>query len=376
MKKSIVIILTVLFAVSIVLAGIGCKEAAVETTAAAEETTAAATEATESAEETTAAETEVVAGEEELYLNVGGWWGIDGWINLHYGHQAAEKFLQARGVNAKCEIVGPMGDDIEAVLAGFESAVARKPVAIICYNHKLGEEPLLNQYVADGGLVVDRGTMLTMSPEASPYPVIMSIGTNDTQYGIDHAKWIIEIMGEDFSLAIQTMSDQYVHRLRVAGMMSVFENYPNIKIVEPYIEQGMTTEEAARNASAWIATNADKVDAIVCTSFLGAGGVSTALKEAGFNPGDKVVLGSDVDDTIVELIKQGWVIGTTGQAFAVQAFYAVLTAHAVHNRGVLTTKNDDAAGYINAPLASITPVYKITADSADYWLEAAWPLPE
>jgi len=374
LKKIFTLVVGLVFVITMIFVGISCKPAEEAGEEAVEEAGEEAVE--EEAVEEEAVEEEVVQAEEELYLNVGGWWGIDGWINLHYGHQAAEIFLQDRGVNAVCEIVGPMGDDIEAVLAGFEAAVARNPVAIICYHHQLGETQMLKDYADNGGIIIDRGTMMTLSPDPLPYKVAMSVGTNDFQYGIDHAKWIIDLMGDDFNLGIQTMTDQYVHRQRVAGMMTVLENYPNINIMDPYIEQGLSAEEAARNASAWIAVNGDTVDAIICTSFMGGSGAATALKEGGFDPGDILVLGSDIDPSIVELIKEGWIVGTTGQAFAVQAYFAVLTAHSIYNEGVATTFNDAAAGYVNAPLAAITPVFKVTAETADFWLEEAMPLPE
>jgi len=375
MKKPIIWLVVIMMVFSFAFLGIGCKATSGETTVVDETTAADVTTAasTDAAAETTAA---VVAGTPELVICSGGWWGIDGWVNLKYGLQAAEKFLKAEGVDIKVETSGPNGDDIEQVLAGIEASVAKKPIGIIIYHHNIGEDKMLNQYVQDGGMIVDRGTMMSMSPDPLPYPIVMSIGTDDLNYGINHAKWLIELMGDSFTMGIDTMTDQYVHRQRVAGMMSVFSQYPNIEIIEPYMEQGATAESAAANASAWISQNGKAADAIICTSALGASGVSTALKEAGFQPGDITVLGSDVDPTIVELIQQGWIVGTTGQAFAVQSFYAVLTLHALYNKGVITTVNDDKAGYVNAPSTMITPTFRITKDNTDDWAEDAMPLPE
>jgi ABC-type sugar transport system substrate-binding protein len=335
----------------------GCKTtaettAAGETTAAAEVTTAAA-EVTTAAAETTA----VVAGEQEYYAHPGGWWGIGVWQNVKYGGQKFAEYFNNMGENILMEHPGPAGDDTDAVLAALEATLAKKPIGIMWYPLNIGEAAMLQKYHDEGGFIVNWGG--TDSPD---YKYDSLIGTDNLVYGRVAAQWAIDEWGDKFSLGIMTMTDLQTHVDRTNGIKEVIAKYPNIKLVEPLMEQTGTSEGAAKNAAAYVAANPD-VEVYICTSALGGAAVGRALKEAGYKPGDKKVLTGDTDPETIALIDEGYITGTLSQAFAVESFYAFASMKFLHDNATQITKDDKANGIVPVPLRVITPLFRVTKDN-------------
>jgi ribose transport system substrate-binding protein len=363
MKKLIVSILSVVLVIALSFAMAGCKEAAEEE--AAEEEAAEEEAAEEEAVEEEAVE-EVVAEEEELYVLVNPCLAMPPWQAFAYGGQQAAKQFD----NVVFETAGPTECDMDQYLAALETTVAREPDGIMILPWEVGEGPIMTDYYNSGGIVCNINGTKTDS-----YPYNILTGTDNFNFGEELANWMIEIKGEGepLKVGIMTITDSETHIRRMQGIRSVFDQYPEVEIVEPLMEQGLDAEVAAGNASAFFSANPD-IDAFIGTAALSGASMARAAKEAGFEPGEKTIICADTDPELIELIKEGYVYGSMGQSFSVDIFYAVTIMHFMTNGAINTTKDDVAAGVTAAPINTITPVNRVTKDTAEYWEDM--PLPE
>lgn len=370
MRKTVLWIMIIAIALSMIatFSLSGCKDTAGEE--AAGEEPAEEESAEESAEEESAEEEaggEVVEEMEEYYAHPGGWWGIGVWQNVKYGGQRFAEYFNGMGENIMIEHPGPVGDDIDAVFASLEATLAKDPIGIMWYPLNIGEGEMLQAYHDRGGYIVNWG-----GTQADYYEYDSLIGTDNINFGNEQAWWALDEMGDSFKVGIMTMTDLQTHIDRTQGVLDVFEDYPNVELVEPLMEQTGTSEGAAANASAYIAANPD-VEVYLCTSALGGAAVARAIKEAGYAPGEKMVLASDTDPELIELIDEGYITGSLGQSFAVESFYAFTMIKALYDQATMITKDDAANGIVPIPFKVVTPLHRVTADTTSAWEDMPQP---
>jgi len=363
MKKIISGIICVILVVAMSFAMAGCKEEAGE---AAEEVVKEETveEAEAVEEDTEEAAEEVVAEEKELYVLVNPCLAMPPWQAFAYGGQQAAK--QFPGVTF--ETAGPTDCDMDKYIAALETTVAREPDGIMILPWEVGEGQIMTDYYNSGGIICNINGTKTDS-----YPYNIITGTDNLNFGEELAKWMVEIKGEEFKVGIMTITDSETHIKRMQGIRNVFDKYPGIEIVEPLMEQGLDAEVAAGNATAFFAANPD-IETFIGTAALSGASMARAAKEAGFDPGEKTIICADTDPELIALINEGYVYGSMGQSFSVDIFYAVTVMHFMVNNAINTTKDDAAAGVMAAPVNTITPVNRVTKDTAQYWEDM--PLPE
>ena len=176
-------------------------------------------------------------------------------------------------------------------------AVAQKPTGIIYLDWGLGEGPLLTKYHEEGGMIC---SWVGVGPNGS-WPVDHVGGLDNEFFGEDMGKWAVEEAGEKFKVGIMTITDNPQHILRVKGIRNILDQYPGIEIVEPYMEETNTPEGAAANASAFVTANPG-VDVFLGTGAQCAGALGRAVKESGFKPGEKLIIGSDQDPDLIGLM--------------------------------------------------------------------------
>jgi simple sugar transport system substrate-binding protein len=121
MKKYFSLLLVVIFAFSMVLFGVSCQTATVETTAAAAETTAAAV-TTAAAAETTAAATTAVVAEEKLFISVIAHNDVSNSYEAVIGNGVKQA---GTNLGVDVEFVSPPKIDAVAQLALIDGALAK-----------------------------------------------------------------------------------------------------------------------------------------------------------------------------------------------------------------------------------------------------------
>jgi len=366
MKKTYYILTAVFLSILLVLSFSisGCKkEAAEETTAA--ETTEATTAAETTAAETTAAET-VVAGEEELYILSSCIWGLDQLKPCLWGGYLAEKYWQERGDNVRVKFAGPEGWDVDAILVALEASIAKNPTGLMWIQLDIGEENLLRDAYDKGIMVIG------LNGSAGDWPTTFILGTDQFDFGKQQALKLIEIMGkEEFNVACGLAPTLEVHRTRLRGAQSVFEQYPGINFAGE-IDQGVTMEDAVANASAFI-TSHPEVDAYIGLVDNATAGIATALKDLGFKPGEKIMIGGSKNTESMQAIEEGYIQASQDQSWVAEVFYSVAQMHFIHNNVVSVSNNDSEIGFIGAPKHSITSLPWITKDNIEYFKDQKPP---
>ena len=361
MKKTYYILTAVFLSILLVLSFSisGCKKEA------AEETTAAETTEATTAAETTAAET-VVAGEEELYILSSCIWGLDQLKPCLWGGYLAEKYWQERGDNVRVKFAGPEGWDVDAILVALEASIAKNPTGLMWIQLDIGEENLLRDAYDKGIMVIG------LNGSAGDWPTTFILGTDQFDFGKQQALKLIEIMGkEEFNVACGLAPTLEVHRTRLRGAQSVFEQYPGINFAGE-IDQGVTMEDAVANASAFI-TSHPEVDAYIGLVDNATAGIATALKDLGFKPGEKIMIGGSKNTESMQAIEEGYIQASQDQSWVAEVFYSVAQMHFIHNNVVSVSNNDSEIGFIGAPKHSITSLPWITKDNIEYFKDQKPP---
>lgn len=321
-------------------------------------------------DDTVAATTEMkTEAEPEHYIYVSMMWSHPVWQQAKYGGQKAEEFWNKNGANMKVDFVGPQGDDIDGMYAALEASVAKNPTGIIYLDWGAGEGPLLTKYAEGGGMI----SSWVGVGENGKWPVDHVGGIDNEYFGEDLAKWAIEERGESFTVGIMTITDNPQHILRVKGIRNILDKYPGIKIIEPYMEETNTPEGAAANASAFISANPD-VEVLLGTGAQCGGAMGRATKEGGFPAGEKLIIGSDQDPDLIQLMKEDYVLGSLGYSFSVDIFSSITWMHLAHLGAVNYTKEDKKYDIWPAPWRSITPSVRFTKANAD--LMGDMPVPK
>lgn len=353
MKRLLVRVFILVVSISLVLSFSisGCK---VEEEAA-EDAAVESTEEAEVSEETEEMAEEVVASEEELYIMSSCVWGLDQLKPFMWGGYLAEKYWQERGDNVKVQFAGPEGWDVDAILIALEASIAKNPTGIMWIELGIGEDDLLTDYYNSGGMVVG------INGSAGNYPTTFILGTDNFDFGVQQAKKLIEILGEEFKVACGLAPDLEVHRTRLRGAQSVFDEYPNIEFVGE-IDQGVTMEEANANASAFITSHPD-VNAYIGLVDNASAALGNALKELGFEPGDKTVIGGSKNTETLQHIEDGYIIASQEQSFIAEMFYSIAELHFIYNKVVSVSANDEEWGFLGAPKHSITALPWITKEN-------------
>lgn len=349
MKKFLILLLIIGISISMLFVGISCKEAA-ETAVPAEEATEEAAEANAQVEEAT--EEEVVAEEEETYIFPGGVWSMPFWQLAASGAIIAGEEL---GVNI--EIMGPTDFIADEVLAGIDLAIAKNPTGIITYPWEIGEAGPLTEYYNNGGLI---GVWFEKT-SSFPYHIINT--PDASSIAVDLLNKAIEIRGDDnFKLALGMLVGAGYHESIFQTIKDeIANNHPNITLVEPAYDQGMSAEESAVNASAFVSANPD-VDVYIVTATLVGSPTARALSEAGYAPGEKTLLFGYYAEEVLADFESGYLQAAYALNPQMETYWLVqMLHHLAMGQGKITESADEKYDYIPLPLAMI---------SRSYWIES------
>ena len=359
MKKhlKLMVVFAVVAALIITISISGCKPS----TSTAEEkgTEEAVTEETATTEET-AEESEVVAEEEYLYVVATGWYSYDWAKQVKYGAQMAEKFWNEQcGQNVRVEFTGPMDNDPQKIYEGLEAAIAMDPIGIYYHGLNMGEGKIVKPYQEAGGLIMNVGAY------PNDYESDCYVGNDLVLHGEYEGKKAIELAGESFTYAVGSMAEAQNMILKRQGISSVLDKYPDVEYLG-MVEDGATIPEGVQNYSAFLLNHPD-VDVFITTSGVGGAALVTALEETGHEPGDIIVISSDMTAEHIEGVKKGYITAILGTELSNFGFYAITTLHLKHLNPCPLTTDDAATGHMGGPLLVALGLPWITADNVDAW---------
>ena len=279
------------------------------------------------------------------------------YFNAHkYGWKMAGDLF-----GVKTSWVGPMDDDVSALVSAFDSAVAKHPAGIAVWGFDPSLQPSIDAAIAAGINVV------TCVGDISDSDRLTYVGSSQYDIGYNGGKLYAESIGGQGKVAIMTLPGNQMFEERQKGFEDAFANYPGIEIVG-YGDTKADTVTAVSAAKDILNNNPD-LTGFVCTDSTGAIGASTAVQELGMQ-GKVDILGMDRNSDILQMIKDGTITGSIVQDDVSMSYWAMLSLITAKYVNIPLTSDNAAAGVQVAPNNIYTSVNMVTKDNADYYLKA------
>lgn len=338
MKKLLLVVL-VLGMVIVSLVGCGAKETS--------------TESQGSASETGTLQSTISSDEEYIIVNCLN--NIE-YFNAHkWGWQKAGELF-----GVKTSFVGPMDGDTNAMVAAFDSAIAKQPAGICVWGWDPGLTPSVDKAMEAGIPVV---TYVGDLPDSQR---LTYIGSSQYDIGYVGAKKYADSIGGEGKVAIMTLPGNPMFEERAKGFEDGFAEYAGIEIVA-YGDTKADTVTAISAAKDILNKNQD-LKGFVCTDSTGAIGASTAVQE--MNMLGKVdILGMDRNSDVLGMIKDGVITASLVQNDVSMPYWAMVSLISANHFDVPLTSDNATAGAKVAPNNIFTSVNMVTADNVDYYLE-------
>lgn len=296
------------------------------------------------------------ATSDEEYIYVSSMGNLE-FFNAHkYGWKWAGERL-----GVKASYVGPAEYDMNAMVAAFDQAIAKKPKGICVF----AVEPILTPSInkaTDAGIPVV--TILGDLPESKR---IAFVGSRQFDLGYTGGVKIAEALGGKGKVAILSIPGVQMFDDRDAGYRAAFEAYPDIEVVQVGDTKADTV--TAISVAKDIMQRHPDLAAFVGTDSTGGIGAATAVEEAG-KVGQVKVVAMDRNSDVLEKIQKGTLTGTVAQDDAAMAFWCLQTLYDyVHNQAPLTSDNAKA-GISTGPANVFMSVNYVDASNLQYFLEA------
>lgn len=289
---------------------------------------------------------------DELYIEVSALGNLDYFYDHKLGMQEVGKFL-----GVKTQYVGPADYDMNAMVAAFEQAIAKKPAGIVVVGFDSVLNPIVDKAIGKGIPVVAVDADLPGSKR------IAFVGTGNYQAGMQGGAKLASLIGGKGKVAIMTKPGQSNLEERVAGYKAALAKYKEIEVVQVADTQSDPIV-AAQAASALLQKYSD-LAGIACVEAAGGSGAATAVKEAG-KVGKVKIVSMDRGNEVLNGIKEGVISASIAQKTAMMPFYAVQIMYNLKHTNVKITSDNKKAGITTAPLVVDTGT--IVVDKTNYQL--------
>jgi len=290
---------------------------------------------------------------DQLYIEVSALGGLDYFYDHMLGCEMAGKELGVR-----TEYVGPTDYDMNAMIAAFEQAIAKKPNGIVVVGFEDTLVPIVDKAIEAGIPVVTVDADLPTSKRLS------FVGTGNYTAGFTGGKYLAEALGGAGKVALMTKPGQSNLEERIRGYQEALAQFPEIEIVQIADTQSDSIV-AAQAASALLQKYPD-LSGIACVEAAGGSGAATAVKEAG-KVGQVKILSMDRGEDVLNDIESGVITASVAQQTALMPYYAIQIMINVNNSNVAITSDNAAAGVTGVPASIDTGVIIIDANNAKYF---------
>ena len=246
-------------------------------------------------------------------------------INLTYWQSAHEGFTRAAAQYGVTEDMrGPDTFNPAIEVDEFRAAVARKPAGILVSvsDPKL-MGPEINKAIAAGIPVI------TVDSDAPDSQRLYFIGTNNLEAGRLGGQFVAAKLNGKGNVVFFTMPGQPNLEERLKGYKDVFANYPGIKVVEVFDMKGQSTAAMDKAEEYLARTGPAKINAYISLESSSAKDVAEAVKRS--KTPDAILMGMDVDQATLELVKDGTVQATISQKPFTMAFLGLKALDDLHH---------------------------------------------
>lgn len=191
--------------------------------------------------------------------------------------------------------------------------------------------------------------------EKGESPTTAWVSADTTAYAIDAAERIGEKLGGEGTVATSMSAPNGVEDAVIEAFTDTMaDKYPSITVMPP-IYEGLDMNEAIAKAAAQVTANPE-LNAAFSTTGGGAHTWAVALRDAGYEPGEVIVVGMDYTEQNLELIKEGEVWGVVGQPLVEETYEAALIVDKI-SRG----ESYNEQNWLPAPF--------VTAENLDHYLD-------
>lgn len=293
---------------------------------------------------------------DEEYIYVSAMGNLE-FFNAHkYGWKWAGEAL---GVTTT--YVGPPDADVNAQVAAFEQAIAKKPKGIVVFAFDPVMTPVINKAWEAGIPVV---TILGDMPDSDR---IAFVGSRQYDLGYVGGLKLAEALGGKGKVAVLSLPGVQMFDDREAGFRAAFNTFPGIEVVQVGDTKADTV--TAVNVAKDIMQAYPDLAAFVGTDSTAGIGAAIAVKEAGMIGKVKLVA-MDRNSDVLQAINDGILTGTVAQDDAAMAFWALVVLYNYnHNQAPLTTDNLKA-GVLTGPTSVYMNVSYIDKSNLQYFLDA------
>ena len=298
------------------------------------------------------AQTKVPAPKDQLYIEVSALGNLDYFFDHKMGMEMVGKELGVR-----TEYVGPAEYDMNAMVAAFEQAIAKKPQGLVV----VGFEPSLNSIVDKAiGLGIP---VVTVDADLPGSKRLAFVGTGNFNAGVVGGTKLAALIGGKGKVAIMTRPGQSNLEERIAGYKSALAKFKDIQIVQ--VADTQSDPVVAAQAAAALLQKFPDLAGFGCVEAAGGSGAATAVREAK-KAGKVKIVSMDRGNEILDAIKEGVISASVAQQTALMPYYATQILYNLVNSKVAITSDNKAAGVLGIPVTVDTGA--ITIDSSNYKL--------
>jgi ribose transport system substrate-binding protein len=243
---------------------------------------------------------------------------------LPYWQTAASGLAKAAAqYGVKVDVRGPDTYDPQAEVTEFRNTFAMKPAGLLV---SVADPALMQSAIDDA---INAGIpVITIDSDAPKSRRLYFVGTNNMQAGVLGGKRVVERLHGKGNIVFFSMPQPNLEE-RLRGYKDVFEDHPDIKIVEVFNMKGDSGNAFDRTTHYLTDKNAPRVDAFVCLEASAGKDVAEALKRQSAT--DRLVVAMDVDEQTLNLIKQGAVDATIAEKPFTMAFFGLKALDEIHH---------------------------------------------
>jgi ribose transport system substrate-binding protein len=282
--------------------------------------------------------------------------------NLEFfnAHKYGWKWAGER-LGVKTTYVGPAEYDLNAQIAAFDQAIAKKPKGIVVFAVEPVLEPEINKAVDQGIPVV---TILGDLPKSKR---LTYVGSPQFDLGYLGGKKLAEALGGKGKVAILSIPGTKMFDDREEGYRAAFKEFPDIEVVQVGDTKADTV--TAINTAKDLMQRFPDLAAFACTDSTGGIGSATAVEEAG-KAGQVKIVSMDRNSDVLEKIQKGVITGTVAQDDPAMPFWALLVLYNYNHNSPPLTVDNQKAGVKVEPEYVYTSVNYVDKSNLEYFLEA------
>jgi ribose transport system substrate-binding protein len=283
--------------------------------------------------------------------------GVEYWFPVY------EMFKQAgQQLGVKTVYTGTPEYDVNKQLAVFEQILAKNPAGI--FLHPMNPDPFIEPINRAYEMGIPVVTFAADSPNSKRVSYITSDNVREGYFAADK---IAELLGGKGEVATLQNPGQDNHDLRVKSFIKRIETkYPDIKVVA-----GAASNQDANKAYQATLTMAQahpNLGAIFMPEATSAMGAAQAAKELG---GKIKILNCDVNEKVLDMIKEGDIWGALNPNQGVQGYMGMVLLYLAKHSDMIDPMNDykrEGFNPMQVPYAD-NGLALVSKDNADdfYW---------